>query len=221
MKNFLILLFALVGLFNSGCVPEKSIKSRSALLQEAGCCEDLRLAYATLSDENKVFIWKEKVSQILQQPVSEQHKELLRELKNSVLTEKLFKTNDDILKNEKFVAWAVKFSKITPESEIKKMFFLLDDYKYDAAAYTGVSVECERCLAEFSGKLEDDKEANKKIIDDPDDDDSPTCACRWGVGCGIVGEDCKSCKCKSNGNRGCGWFLRQSCTGICTIAGRC
>jgi hypothetical protein len=140
-------------------------------------------AFNQLTESDQKKLWIEKIDQILSQNLPIEHKKLVTEIRTGV--------DKGVDKNsaQAFLGSAANLARITPAKDFGNMFETLADFKYD-------------------GKFVNTKKMPESIILDIQNLDlfaRGNCSCRWCLGQGSTGSNCKATL------DGCGFLWLQAC----------
>lgn len=188
----LILLFTACS-DNQNEVLQNSEQLRAAFLAQKNY-QQIKKDYLALEESTKNELWLEKLNQLKQLDLSEEHKILIQEL-----SDQLGRDTSDL---KMITALAVELAKITPEQDFLMMFGNLEDYqpRNDGGFHDDlISVELQESLLSISSPEKEVKSLSGK---------TPDCNCSWT--CDWYNNGYSDTNCNET-TTGCGFLWLQSC----------
>ena len=151
-------------------------------------------------------MWNSKLSQILNEDLTSQQKDIVQKIKNE--TPNLDNVNYD---GVRLIELSIEMAKITPQDEFIRMFSFLGDYKRDSQAYKK-SIQNDLIVNDLKTFLNTINSQNYKFYQSNENGGNknvkPECNCKWT--CGMYGGTDDNC---TGSSSGCGFLWLQSCNG--------
>lgn len=192
----LMIVLSILGCSNDNSTLEGESNNLREQFLEGKSYIEIKESFNSLSATEKYYLWNEKLEQILNQNLPQQHKTLLKDLKNELESNY---TNS----NNKIKEISILLAEITPEEDFVKMFFDLNDYNFNSFSPNFLPSE----------SLKSDLEGSNFYYSTPDDIQlrAPSCNCNWSCDLQQINPTvCETSNCEPT-TSGCGFLGMNGC----------